>query len=65
MNPKAGIRSTEFWLTAIIILLAVIGPKFGVELKSEQVVTLLTVSGVYTVGRAVPKAAALLGRKNE
>lgn len=50
---KAGVRSTEFWLSA----LGVLGVLFGPE-KTEQVNTLVAaLVGVYTAGRSAVKAA--------
>ncbi len=62
-DPKPGFKSTEFWLMVAIAALVAFGPKLGIELSSEQITNLLIVGGIYTGGRAAPKAAAAFGRK--
>lgn len=58
MNPKPGIRSTEFALTALamvgLFVLAVIDP----PLRQQTLVALAAVVGVYSASRGLVKARA-------
>ncbi len=52
---KAGIKTTEFWLTIITNLLAVVGVLEGVLPAQTAAVILAVLNGVYGVLRALQK----------
>lgn len=52
---KAGIKTTEFWLTVITNLLAVIGVLEGVLPAPTAAVILAVLNGIYGVLRALQK----------
>lgn len=53
---KAGIKTTEFWLTVLTNLLAVIGVLEGVLPAQTAAVIVAVLNGIYGVLRALQKA---------
>lgn len=62
---KPGIKSTEFWITIVLILLIAFDSKLGLELDMEQIIGILTMSGIYTAARTAPKVAAEIKKTKE
>ena len=60
MDNKPGFKSTEFWLTLLMILLVAFNKKLGLDLDIEAVIGIATMSGIYSVARSAPKTVAVL-----
>ena len=54
VNMKAGIRSTEFWLTIIGVILGVITDQLGIPLPKEAILAI----AAYVLGRSFVKGKA-------
>ena len=50
----AGMKSSEFWLNAVMILAAIFGKKFGVEVPLEAFIG----SGGYAIARGITKSSS-------
>lgn len=53
LNPKPGVKTSEFALTVLAILLAASSKKLGLD--AEIVWGILGVAGIYTGGRSIAK----------
>lgn len=62
---KPGIKSTEFWVTIILILLIAFESKLGLDLDVEQILGILAMSGIYTAARTAPKVAEAMRKPKE
>lgn len=56
MEQTAGVKTSEFWVTIILSLLLIFGPKLGVEMDLETIIGVLTLGGIYTGARAYAKS---------
>lgn len=59
MAPQPGWKSTEFYLTVLVIIAVMLSTKLGIT--SEQLYIILGAAGIYTGGRSFTKAQASKG----
>lgn len=57
---KPGIKTTELWFVAAVAFVIIFGPEVGVNLTTEQQTALVTLAGVYTGSRTLPKGLQAL-----
>lgn len=56
-QPKAGVKTTEFWAMAIVAVIVAIAPRIGVEIEPETQATIVGgLVAAYGVGRSIVKA---------
>jgi len=55
MEPKAGIKTTEFWLTLATSLAGILGAASGVLPAKYAVPASAAASGLYAISRGIAK----------
>jgi uncharacterized membrane protein len=52
---KAGIKTTEFWVTLVATIIVAAGAEFGLELETAAVAGVVTMVVTYIISRLVTK----------
>lgn len=55
---KAGVKTSEFWLTLVGVVIPVLNQYLGLNIPTEAVMGILGVIGTYSVSRGVAKKSA-------